>query len=242
MRMIKAFPAGLAAISLFAALPAPAQTAADLEARLTSYRHRVELLKDQDAIENLQAAYGYYFDKGLWGEVSDLFSANGSFEYGQRGVYVGPAHIRKALLLFGPEGLEAGRLNNHMQLQAIMTVAPDGATAKARWRGMVQLGRPNASAQWGEGVYENEYVKEKGVWKISKLHFYVTGFTDYDLGWAKSGIPMEGPSAVIPPDRSPTEIYRAYPGVYLPPFDYLHPVTGKPIPVTQPSDSVLGRK
>lgn len=217
-------------------------TVAALEARLAAYRQRVELLKDHDRIENLQAAYGYYFDKSLWGEVADLFADQGTFEYGQRGVYAGKAHIRKALLLYGAEGPERGKLNNYMQLQGVIHVAPDGRSAKARWRGMVQLGRPNEAGQWGEGVYENEYVKENGVWKIGKLHFYVTGFTDYDLGWTKGPVPIEGPSAVVPPDRPPTEIYRSYPGVYIPPFDYPHPVTGKPIETPEPADSVLRRK
>jgi hypothetical protein len=232
----------LLALAAATALPAHAQSNADLEAKLAQLSQRAERLKDLDAIENLQAAYGYYFDKALWGEVADLFTAAGSFEYGQRGVYIGKAHIRRALLLLGPEGQAKGWLNEHMQLQPIITVAPDGRSAKARWRGMVQIARPNQNGQWGEGTYENDYVKEGGVWKIAKLHFYVTGFTDYDLGWTKSAIPAEGPSAVIPPDRPPTEIYRAYPGVYIPPFDYVHPVTGKPIPVTPPADSVLGRK
>jgi len=219
-----------------------APDSAALEARLADYRHRVALLKDHDAIENLQAAYGFYFDKSLWRDVADLFADDGTFEYGQMGVYVGKPHIRRALVLFGAEGPEPGKLNNYMQLQSVIHVAPDGRTAKARWRGMVQLARPNESGQWGEGVYENEYVKQAGVWKISRLHFYVTGFTDYDLGWGKSAIPMQGPSAAIPPDRPPSEVYRSYPGVYVPPFDYPHPVTGKPIEIPQPADSVLGRK
>ena len=229
-------------LGLATSLTAPAFAQGDVASRLAAYKQRVALLEDQDAIENLQATYGYYFDKGLWGEVASLFTASGTFEYGQRGVYVGPAHIRRALLLLGPEGQQPGWLNEHMQLQPIITVAPDGRSAKARWRGMVQIARPNQNGQWGEGTYENDYVKEGGVWKIAKLHFYVTGFTDYDLGWTKSAIPAEGPSAILPPDRPPTEIYRSYPGVYIPPFDYVHPVTGKPIPVTPPADSVLGRK
>jgi hypothetical protein len=231
-----------AALVTATALPAHAQSNAELEAKLAQLRQRADLLKDLDAIENLQAAYGYYFDKALWGEVADLFAATGSFEYGQRGVYIGKDHIRHALLLLGPEGQRSGWLNEHMQLQPIITVAPDGRTAKARWRGMVQIARPNQNGQWGEGTYENAYVKEGGVWKIAKLHFYVTGFTDYDLGWGKSAIPAEGPSAVIPPDKPPTEIYRSFPGVYIPPFDYVHPVTGKPIVIAPPADTVLGRK
>jgi hypothetical protein len=209
--------------------------------RLQPYEHRVELLLDQDAIQNLQAAYGYYFDKSMWKDVAGLFAKDGTFEYGQRGVYVGPEHIRRALLLFGKEGPEPYKLNNYMQLQPVIHVAPDGRTAKARWRSVIQRSRPNQNGQWGEGTYENEYVKENGVWKISRLHFYVTGFTDYDLGWTKSAIPMQGPSAVIPPDLPPTEIYRSYPGVYIPPFDYPHPVTGQPLDIPEPADSVLGR-
>ncbi len=222
--------------------PAPPKAPVPADPRLAAYAHRVELLEDKDQVENLQAAYGYYFDKSLWRDVADLFAQTGTFEYGQRGVYVGKAHIQKALLLFGKEGPEPGKLNNYMQLQGVIHVAPDGRTAKARWRGMVQLGRAGQNGRWGEGTYENEYVKEGGVWKISRLHFYVTGFTDYDAGWTKSAIPMQGPSAVLPPDRPPTEVYRAFPGVYIPPFDYPHPVTGQPLDIPEPADTVLGRK
>jgi hypothetical protein len=215
---------------------------ASADPRLAPYARRIQLLKDKDAIENLQAAYGYYFDKSLWGDVADLFADNGTFEYGQMGVYAGKPHIRRALFLFGKEGPEFGKLNNYMQLQSVIHVAPDGRTAKARWRGMVQLGHPNQPGQWGEGTYENEYVKDRGVWKLARLHFYLTGLTDYDLGWGKSAIPAQGPSGIDPPDRPPTEVYRSFPGVYIPPFDYPHPVTGEPIVTGEPADSVLGRK
>src|SRR5690606_32369920 len=131
------------------------------EARLAAYRERVERLEDADAIETLQATYGYYFDKGLWDEAADLFAAGGTFEYGQMGVYVGKDRIRRALLLFGPEGLGRGYLNNHMLLQPIITVAPDGRTATARWQGMVMLSEPGANGVWGIGQYENAYVKER---------------------------------------------------------------------------------
>ena len=223
-------------------LPVPAFAQQSADARHAAYRERVERLEDQDAIENLQASFGYYFDKGLWDEVADLFAANGSFEYGQRGVYVGQDRIRRALLLFGPEGLGKGYLNNHMQLQSIITVAPDGRTATARWQGMVMLSEPGANGVWGVGQYENAYVKERGVWKISKLHFYIQAMADYDLGFSRGPLRMEGPSALFPPDRPPTEVYRAFPSGYTPPFSFAHPVTGHPIPVQQPADNVARPK
>ena len=219
-------------------LPAPVLAQQPADARLAAYRERVERLEDQDAIENLQAYFGYYFDKGLRDEVADLFAANGSFEYGQRGVYVGQDRIRRALLLFGPAGLGKGYLNNHMQLPSIITVAPDGRTATARWQGMVMLSEPGANGVWGVGQYENAYVKERGVWKIAKLHFYVQAMGDYDLGFSRGPLRMEGPSALFPPDRPPSEVYRTFPSGYTPPFSFVHPVTGEPLPAQQPADSV----
>jgi len=237
--------ARIAFLLALAALPTAALAQGDAELRkaLAAQKQRVQLLEDQDAIENLQATYGYYFDKGLWNQVADLFATNGTFEYGQRGVYVGPTRIRQALLLFGPQGMGPGRLNNHMQLQNVTIVAADGRTATARWQGMVMLAQPGANGIWGVGIYENSYVKEGGVWKIAKLHFYPSAMTDYDLGWNKSAYPMDGPSALFPPDKPPTEVYRTYPSNYIPPFSFRHPVTGKPLDqLPQPADSVVGRE
>jgi len=233
----------VAALLIGLAAPALAQDGADLRTRLTAYKHRVQLLEDQDAIENLQATFGYYFDKGLWGQAAALFSAHGTFEYGLRGVYVGPQRIARAMLLFGPQGPTAGHLNNHMQLQNVTVVAEDGRTATARWQGMVMLSDPGQNGIWGVGIYENEYVKEGGVWKIAKLHFYMTAQTDYDQGFLKSALPMAGQSALFPPDRPPTEVYRSFPGAYIPPFGFRHPVTGKSLKdIPEPADNVVGRK
>lgn len=213
------------------------------EARLAAFRERVARLEDQDAIENLQATFGYYFDKGLWQEAASLFTRNGTFEYGQSGVYIGQERIRRAMLLLGPEGLAQGYLNNHMQLQAVIVVAPDGKTATGRWQGMVMLAEPGANGIWGVGIYENTYVKEDGVWKIESLNFFPTAFTDYDKGWARSQLPLKGQSALFPPDRPPTYVYRALPGNFIPPFSYRHPVTGQPlVNLPQGPDSVLGEQ
>ncbi len=149
-------------------------------------------------METLQATFGFYFDKGLWNDAADLFARNGSFEYGQSGVYIGQDHIRRAMLLFGPQGLAQGYLNNHMMLQPVIIVASDGKTATGRWQGPMQLSEPGANGVWGVGIYENEYVKEGGVWKFAKFHFYPTALTDYDKGWAQVAVADEGAERAVP--------------------------------------------
>ena len=49
-----------------------------------------------------------------------------------------------------------GRLFNHFQLQEIVTVAPDGQTAQARFRTFAQVaGFGSVKQAWNEGIYEN---------------------------------------------------------------------------------------
>jgi hypothetical protein len=199
---------------------------------------RLEALADQKeldlarahsvrAIENLQAMYGYYIDKGQWKSAAALFSRDGSYESGQSGVYVGNASVERGLSLMGPQGLEEGQLNNYVMVQPIIHVSADNRTAKARWRSDVQLSRAG-KGRWGGGVYENEYVNDKGVWKFSTLHYYVTFWGDYDQGWAAKPIPMDPPSTTLPPDRPPTVVYESFPKLQVVPYHYANPVSGKP--------------
>jgi len=181
------------------------------------------------AIENLQAMYGYYIDKGQWHAAAGLFSHDASYEFGQSGVYLGSAHIERALSLMGPAGLAPGQLNNYVMAQPIIHVSDDNRSAKARWRSDVLLAR-DGQGRWGGGIYENEYVNEHGTWKFSKLHYYVTFWGDYDKGWAAKPYPMDPPSSSIPPDRPPSVVYQSFPKLQIVPYHYNNPVSGKPTP------------
>jgi hypothetical protein len=179
------------------------------------------------ALENLQAMYGYYIDKGQWKSAAALFSNDGTYEFGQSGVYIGKAHVEHALSLMGPQGLEQGQLNNYVMAQPIINVSDDNRTAKARWRSDVELSR-DGKGRWGGGVYENEYVNDHGTWKFSKLHYYVTFWGDYEQGWAAKPIPMDPPSTTIPPDQPPSVVYQSFPKLQVVPYHYANPVSHKP--------------
>jgi hypothetical protein len=194
---------------------------------------RIERLKDTEQIERLVSIYGYYLDKQQWDDLADLFAADGSMEISQRGIYIGRPSIRRALELFGPQNIEPAHLHNHIQYQPVIHIAPDGTHAFTRSRALSEIGTFQRTAIWGDGVYENEYVKENGVWRIAKDHVYTTFFASYEGGWLNATGRSPKASEKIPPDRPPSEVYESYPEVYIPPYDYRHPVTGAAIDVSR---------
>jgi hypothetical protein len=206
---------------------ADAEALRTLEARIAELERRKSRVEDVSAIKRLQHAYGYYVDKGLWDEVVDLFADDATVEYGLDGVYVGKERIREYLYALGggKQGLAEGELNEHYQVMPVVTVAPDGMSAKARWRAIIMTGRLGESAFWGEGPYENEYVKEDGVWKIKTLHWYSSLRVPYEGGWQTNPDPTGGRFVTaLTPDRPPSVEYGTWPDVYVPPFHFQNPV------------------
>ena len=208
------------------------QQLASLQQQIAQLEAQAERVADANDIKRLQRAYGYYVDKALWDEVAGLFAADGSIEIGLNGVYRGQDHIRKFLYALGggKSGLAPGQLNEHMQLQPVVNVGADGKTAKARWRTLIMSGELGKGAYWGEGPYENEYVKQDGVWKIQKLHWYQTFVVPYAGGWRKHKDATGGiyvSPRELPPDAPPTEKYDVWPGVYIPPYHFENPVSGQ---------------
>jgi triacylglycerol lipase len=200
----------------------------DTRKRAAELAHRAMLLQDEQTVENLQRIYGYYFDRAMWDQVADLFADDGTIEMAQQGVYVGKQRVRQFLGLLGHHGLTEGWLNDHIQLQPIVDIAADGRTARVRSREFAMTGQFQGKGYWSEGIYENTFVKDNGVWKFKSLHFYPTFITDYDKGWAKDAQPAAMASTTLPPDRPPTETYEIYPKAHVPPFHYRNPVTGEP--------------
>ena len=199
-----------------------------LEARVAALEARKERIEDVNAIERLQAAYGYYVDRALWDEVANLFADEGTIEVGLDGVYVGKERVREYLYALGGgrQGLADGQLSEHLQVMPVITLAPDGLTAKARWRAITLTGELGGDAFWGEGPYENEYVKDDGVWKIKTLHWYQALYVPYEGGWQTKADPTGAKfvSSTLSPDRPPTVEYKTWPDTYVPPFSFPNPV------------------
>jgi hypothetical protein len=198
--------------------------------RITALENRLAAVEDNLAITRLQNQYGYYIDNRMWRELADLFTDNSpEMEIGQRGNYVGKERIYTFLndvLGQGRWGLLKDEIIHHIQLQMVITVADDRGTAKARSRALIQGNSPPGSGKMlmAEGVYENDYISEDGVWKVKRLwwvptyYFEVAGFDGavFDSGPPSTDFPPDAPS--FPRDEAL--------GRRFPPFHYDHPLTG----------------
>jgi hypothetical protein len=224
---------------LAVAEPPRVATAPTLDAlgrQMADVAARAQRLADEIEVTNLQHAYGYYVDRKMWDDVADLFAGDGTMEIGLQGVYVGQKNIRRVLKSSGP--IAEGELNDHVHLQTIVTVAPDGRSARARGTDLGMIGPPSPvgfgatggarQALWTQSIYENEFVKDGGVWKIRSMHSYPRFIVDAEKGWAKDAQPAPGPSREFPPDRASTETYEIYPRFHIAPLHFDHPVTGRP--------------
>lgn len=199
---------------------------AALRAELADLRRQVTRTADVQAISNLQSAYGYYIDKTLYDEAADLFAEDATLEIAGRGLFRGRERIRHYLNQL--PRLNYGTLFNHMQLQPVIHVDEGGETASARWRALIQIGWLGDHARWGEGTMENRYVKQDGIWRIAKHHFFTTYYIEFDQGWDKGGVALAAPLPGVTPDEALTVHYGAFPDVFIPPFHYPNPVTGRP--------------
>ena len=171
------------------AYPTCAVRAADEAADLARLSLEVQRAEDIRAVKRLQISYAHYAQFGLWSEMALLFTSDAEAVYGADHLK-GRAAIRTYLLTTwgnGREGLPAGGLHTTFEDAPVLNLSADGKTAKGRWREFSMSGQLGGTARWEQGISENEYVKEEGVWKISRLDYYLETTGPYETGWVTGG-------------------------------------------------------
>src|SRR5690606_13485758 len=97
------------------------------------------------AARRIQAALSHYREAGLWPEAARLFTRDAVAHIaGQR--HEGPAAIAawlqaQALAGTGRSRLGEGDLNTHLVMSPVVTLDPDGGTARGRWPEVSMTGR-----------------------------------------------------------------------------------------------------
>jgi hypothetical protein len=196
---------------------------AALEEQLAILAARVTVQEDEQAVRKLQHLYGYLIG----------------------GIYRGKAGAARLYITrfqtnftHGNNGPVDGFLLDHPQHQDIVDIQPDGVTALARFRCVMQAGRHKdygGPRQWFEGgLYENTYRKVDGVWRIHILNYVPQWHADFETGWAHTRpnyVPFLNttyPEDPTGPDELKADVWL-WPTHKVVPFHNVHPVTGAPI-------------
>ncbi|KAK0725007.1 SnoaL-like domain-containing protein [Lasiosphaeris hirsuta] len=227
------------------------QEFAELKSQVQALQKELTRVSDEAEVRKTHHKYGYYLDKCLYNEVVDMFADHPDAYVEFMGArYRGKEGIRRLYkgrfqqtFVKGRNGPVHGFLLDHIMMQDIIDVDPTGTHAWCRMRALMQAGThqsieedyPRGHRQWWEGgLYENEYIKEGGAWKLFRYRYFPFWHADFERGWShtkKNYIPW--PTTTFPEDPlGPDEIFdqkMLWPDTRVVPFHYPHPVTGKAI-------------
>ncbi len=213
-------------------------TVKEMEARIKALEKKVGILEDINEVKRLQRAYSYYVMHMMRDEIADCFADDPGVTlhwlegtwYGKEGVnrYFGVGTDR-------PEP-PPGFIHQVMPIAGVVDVDPDRKHAKGRWYSFGGVAVPNqktgkANPSIVGGLYEIEYIKQNGKWKMWKVDWIIplsikippeSWTTVEELG--KMIENFKAPGADVPAVKGDPRFVSGY----IFPFHYNHPVTGKP--------------
>jgi len=213
-------------------------TVKELEAKIKALEKKVGLLEDVNEVKRLQRVYSYYVMHMMRDEIANCFADDADVTlHWLEGTWKGKEGVNR---YFGvgtdrPEP-PPGFLHQVMPIAGVVDVDPDGKHAKGRWYSFGGVAVPNqqtgkTSPSIVGGLYEIEYIKQKGVWKMWKVDWIIplsirispeSWTMVEDLG--KMIANFKGPE----PDIMPIPNDPRFVSGYIFPFHFNHPVTGKP--------------
>jgi hypothetical protein len=216
-----------------------------LESRIEALEKRLRQVEDVQAIQRLQYAYNYYVEHMMKQEIIDCFSESSDVLLDWlEGKWKGKAGVRKYFDV--NQVPPVGFRHQLIPSAGLITVAPDGKTAKGRWYAFGGIMMPSPAEGSGQeasftrsfidGIYEIGYILEEGLWKILTINWVIPYGVRIKDGWIMpediAGPMLKGQSAPgapkIIPDIAMDKNDLRYVTGYIFPFHFKHPVTGKP--------------
>ena len=172
---------------------------------------RMQKTEDIEAIKKLQDSYGYYLEHWQEEDLIALFSHNENVA----------VEINDFGLFKGWEGIKSCyHFEDHY---------PNYPGLKGRWYGYflgAQRREGELRALIGCGIWENDFIKEDGIWRILKIFWNDIISSPLDEGWVKTP-DMLNPKHKDAPPAGPNTTFLHYPSGYIFPYHYKNPVTGK---------------
>ncbi|HSW56916.1 MAG TPA: nuclear transport factor 2 family protein, partial [Dehalococcoidales bacterium] len=211
---------------------------------------RLQEIEDINAIKQLQRKYGYYVQHMLRDEIVDCFADSPDVRLNWlEGVWKGKEGVKT----YFREGTPPpGFLHQVMQIEGVITLEPDGRTARGRWYAFGGINIPSPSdGKWRQsfcsGTYEFGYIKQNGIWKILTVDWMINYSVSIPQE-AWSGPEMIGKLIMDPSYKPPPAAEPANPddprfkSGYVFPFHFTHPVTGLPTREDLRNASISGSK
>jgi len=188
-----------------------------------------------DGAENVSDAYGYYIDQFAWRDTAALFSTDGWKELSYIGTFIGRDAVRDSMITrYGEGGPSAANQTLHQKTQPYVTVLGPGR-AQVRLRLLQMNSTPTGPGSMIFGIYENQVVKENGVWRIAGMDLDYTVLADYANGW--TGVNPAASGRFAPPAEQLARFhidaplrgvtFAPYPRVAPMGFHFANPVSGR---------------
>ena len=211
------------------------------EDKVRALEKEVDRLKAVEAIRKLEHAYSFYLVMWMPDEIMDLFCDRDdvTLEWPE-GTFFGREGLKKFFGNINPNK-DPEFMHQMMHLSDVITIAENGETGKGRWWGFGAMALPMGEAGVMQalacGIYENDFIKENGTWKLWKIKWVPVYSGTPATGWVKPDRvakprPQPGEGEISVPewwdsDLPAKGIDYAYPSGYILPFHFRHPITGK---------------
>ena len=189
-----------------------------------------------DGAENVSNAYGYYIDQFSWRNTAAVFSREGWKELSYIGTFIGKDRVLGSLIQrYGEGGANDAFQAIHQKTQPYVTVFDDGQRAFVRTRLFQFNSADGAPGSWISGIYENQVIKEDGIWRIHGMDLDYVWLGDYAAGWteidpeasARFGPPAATIAAFGPDAPLRGETFAPYPRIAPMGFHFDNPVSGR---------------
>jgi uncharacterized protein (TIGR02246 family) len=206
--------------------PAPLEIVPDALARAEAF----------DGAENVSNAYGYYIDQFAWRETADVFAEDGWKELSYIGTFIGKDRVLGSLIQrYGEGGPNDAMQAIHQKTQPFVTVLDDPTRAFVRTRLFQFNSSATGPASWISGIYENQIVKEDGIWRIHGMDLDYVWLGDYPTGWtgidpaasSRFGPSEEAIAAFAPDAPLRGETFAPFPRIAPMGFHFANPVSGR---------------
>ena len=142
---------------------------------------RVRRLEDIEALKALKSRYAEYCDNDYNpDQLAPLFTSDATWDGG----VLGHAEGRDAIHAFFAVASQAIPFAVHHVMNPDITV--DGDRATGTWLLWQPCVHGSGAALWIAGRYQDEYRREDGVWRFSKVCFRPNVISPYEHGFAKA--------------------------------------------------------